>query len=403
LTHSICFWLLVLKINHKNLITGFLNYYVETKLQSLISFRIDIVIIFTIQYLKVKRKFILPLFLLIQIILLKIISYFPEFIEHYYSNGLYLYIAKFFRIVFGFFPFSIGDILYFSILLFFLFWLIKNRKTTWQNKILSALSFVSILYFFFQFLWGLNYLRLPLSDKLNLKTEYSKQDLYDFTDKLIVKTNAVQIEITKDKNRKIETKFSQDSIFKTAVNGFSELSKTYPYLKYENPSQKKSLFSLPLTYMGFGGYLNPFTNEAQVNYKVPMYGFPAIVSHEMSHQLGYGSESECNFIGFLACVNNDDLYFQYAAYSNALRYCLGIIALEDEKKFELYKEKINPGILKNYAQSEVFWQQYDSFIDKTFHAIYDQYLKANQQEEGIESYSKFIDLLINYYRNSNEL
>lgn len=350
-----------------------------------------------------KIKLILASFLLIQIISLKILSYFPDFIETFYSNGLYLYISKFSRIVFGFVPFSIGDLLYAFIIIYGFYWLYKNRKTGWKNISLSIFSLLSVMYLLFQILWGLNYLRVPLSEKLNLKTEYSKQDLYDFTDKLIIKTNAIHLKITQNKNQKIVNKIGQDSIFKIAVNGFSELSKTYPYLKYENRSQKKSLFSLPLTYMGFGGYLNPFTNEAQVNYKVPMYGFPAIVSHEMSHQLGYGSESECNFIGFLACIKNDDLYFQYAAYSNALRYCLGIIAFEDEKNFEIYKQKINPGILKNYEESEAFWKQYDSFIDKTFHAIYDQYLKANQQDEGIESYSKFIDLLVNYYRNSKEL
>jgi hypothetical protein len=115
--------------------------------------------------------------------------------------------------------------------------------------------------------------------------------------------------------------------------------------------------------------------------------------------MGYGSESECNFIGFLACIKNDDLYFQYAAYSNALRYCLSNIAQKNEATFDQLKKKINRGVLKNYKESEVFWEQYDTIIDKGFHAFYDQYLKANQQQEGIESYSKFVDLLINYYRN----
>ena len=185
-------------------------------------------------------------------------------------------------------------------------------------------------------------------------------------------------------------------------NGYDNLEKQYPFFGYKIPSKKKSLFSLPLTYMGFGGYLNPFTNEAQVNYKLPMYGFPNVICHEMSHQIGYGSESECNFIGFLACIKNDDLYFQYSAYSNALRYCLVNIAMKDESKFKQLKVKINPGILANYKESEEFWKQYDTFIDKGFHAFYDQYLKMNQQKDGIESYSKYVDLLVNYY-SSREL
>ena len=55
--------------------------------------------------------------------------------------------------------------------------------------------------------------------------------------------------------------------------------------------------------------------------------------------------------------------------------------------------------LLNFKESELFWKQYDTFIDKGFHAFYDQFLKMNQQEDGIDSYSKFVDLLINYYKS----
>jgi hypothetical protein len=92
------------------------------------------------------------------------------------------------------------------------------------------------------------------------------------------------------------------------------------------------------------------------------------------------------------------LYFQYAAYTTALNYCLENVFIKDETKFKSFKPIINKGILKNYKESKLFWEQYDTFIDKGFHAFYDQFLKANQQQDGLESYSKFVDLLINYYR-----
>lgn len=118
----------------------------------------------------------------------------------------------------------------------------------------------------------------------------------------------------------------------------------------------------------------------------------------MAHQIGFASESECNFIGFIACIKNEDLYFQYAAYSVALRYCLENVIMKDEEKFKTFRPKINPGIIENFKESELFWEQYDTFIDKGFHAFYDQFLKTNQQKDGLESYSKFVDLLINYYK-----
>jgi len=349
-----------------------------------------------------KRKYLLPLFLLFQIIFLKIIAFFPEVVERFYSNGLYAVISKISRTVLGCIPFSVGDILYGIAIVYLLIAIWKTRKSwklQWKNNLLKITSYLSVLYFLFHLLWAFNYYRVPLFEKMNIKREYTTEELITFTQKLISRTNAVQLEITKNKNLKVINPYSQDSIFKMSQIGFDNLSKQYSFFNYETPSKKPSLFSLPLTLMGFGGYLNPFTNEAQVNDKIPMYGFPNVVCHEMAHQIGYGSESECNFIGFLACIKNDDLYFKYSAYSNALRYCMMNIGLKDEVQFTALKAKIHPGVLDNFKESDLFWDQYDTFINKGFHAFYDQFLKMNKQKDGIESYSKFVDLLVNYYQN----
>ena len=69
--------------------------------------------------------------------------------------------------------------------------------------------------------------------------------------------------------------------------------------------------SLPLTYLGFSGYINPFTNESQINSLIPKNSIPHTASHEIAHQLGFSQELECNFIAFVNLTNNEDLYFKY--------------------------------------------------------------------------------------------
>ncbi len=348
-----------------------------------------------------KQKYILPLFLLIQILFLKIVVYFPEWIEHYYSNGLYIRISSLSRIVFGKFPFSIGDCLYFILIVFLIVWFWKQRKLwkhNWKENLLSIISFLSVLYFLFHLLWGLNYYRQPLFEKMKIERNYTDADLLLFTKKLIHKTNSIQQQISKNDSLKIVLPYTQEQVFKKNVEGYQNLSEQYSYFEYNYLSTKKSLFSLPLTYMGFGGYLNPFTNEAQVNYLMPSYNSPTTSCHEMAHQLGYASESECNFIGFMASIKNEDIYFQYSGYSFALRYCLGNWQMRDEKVFQQLLQTIHPGILKNYKESEDFWRKYETPIETGFHAFYDRFLKINQQKEGMDSYSKFINLLVNYYK-----
>ncbi|MCW2119277.1 DUF3810 domain-containing protein [Flavobacterium sp. 7A] len=352
-----------------------------------------------------QAKYILPFFLVLQILFLKVIAYFPEWIENQYSNGLYLIIAKISRITFGHFPFSIGDCLYGVLIFFILKWFWRKRKswkTEWKNNLLTVISFLSVLYFIFHLLWGLNYYREPLFEKMNISRDYSDDDLLAFTKKMIKKTNEIQYQITKNDSLKVIFPYSQETVFEKNLTSYEALAKKHSFFTYKNKSTKKSLFSLPLTYMGFSGYLNPFTNEAQANDLIPIYNFPIVTAHETAHQLGYASESECNFIGFLATIKNKNLYFQYSGYSFALRYCLANLNSREGKTFKILLKTIHPGILKNYQESEDFWMNYQSPIDTAFHAFYDQFLKANQQTDGIDSYSKFLNLLINYELKETE-
>jgi hypothetical protein len=348
-----------------------------------------------------QKKYSLVYFLIFQILFLKIIAFFPELVERFYSNGLYVFISRTSRTVLGKIPFSVGDVIYAILIVSLLYQIWKTKKSwklNWKDNLLNVTSYISVAYFLFHLLWALNYYREPLFEKMNIKREYTEQELVDFTHKLIAKTNEIHVAITHDSKLKVTNPSSQEAIFAISQNGYDNLAKQYAFFKYEIPSKKKSLFSLPLTYMGFSGYLNPFTNESQVNGKIPSFNFPYVVCHEMAHQIGYASESECNFIGFLACVKNKDLYAQYAAYIIALNYCMNNIGMTNETKFKYLKSKINPGVLENYKESKAFWEQYDTFIDKGFHAFYDQFLKMNQQKDGMEGYSKFVGLLVNYYK-----
>lgn len=352
----------------------------------------------------VKRRYLLSFFLLIQIILIPFLGTLPEVVEKWYSNGCYPWISKSLRIVFGHIPFSVGDIFYFLLIVLAIRWSWKRRKswkTHWGNNIQSILSVCSIFYFAFHVLWGFNYYRQPLFEKMKIERDYTDADLLLFTQKLIAKTNTIQFQITQDKNKAIAFPYSQEQVFQMNVKGYCTLAKELPNFYYSELSAKKSLFSLPLSYMGFGGYLNPFTNEAQVNYLMPMYHSPTTSCHEMAHQMGYASESECNFIGFMASTKNSDLYFKYSGYSFALRYCLANWQVRNKTVFQQLLQSIHPGILKNYEESDTFWKSYETPIEEGFHLFYDRFLKWNQQKEGIEGYSKLVNLLVNYYKNKS--
>ncbi len=338
--------------------------------------------------------------LFVEIIALKIVAEFPLAIDRFYTNSFYRAFAKLLRYIFGWIPFSMGDVVYFLIgiyLIYYLVRLFKNWKTRKQKVVGHILRTMVYFYLIFNLFWGLNYYKTPLNETLNIGKEYSDEQLLVFTERLINKTNEIHRLLVDNDSLKVVFPYDRNYVFDANVKSYGTLSQKFAPAEYKVQSTKISLLSKPLTYMGFSGYLNPFTNEAQVNGLMPMATFPTTAAHEMAHQLGFASESEANFVGFLASINNGDKYFRYSGYAFALRYCLSNWAVRNPDVLEMLKPKIHSGIIKNYKESSEFWEQYQSFIEVGFKMFYDKFLKANQQQEGLDSYSRFVDLLVNYY------
>lgn len=255
----------------------------------------------------------------------------------------------------------------------------------------------AIVYFTFHLFWGMNYYRMPINEKMGFTADYTKGELINFTAELIKKTNSVHLALTNDSTA-VQIPYDPKTIYQKTIEGYDLAASFVPELAYKNPSLKSSLFSLPLTYMGYGGYLNPFSNEAQVNTVVPILRLPTISGHEVGHQIGYSSESATNFIGFLITANNQDPYFRYAARSHALAYCLSELRQVDKESFDLLYEKLNTGVKKNYQELQRFWVRYENPTEPIFKALFNTFLKVNNQEEGIQSYNRVVGLLIGYDR-----
>src|SRR5690606_41983375 len=133
----------------------------------------------------------LAIFLLVQIIALQVLKHFPEFVEKYYSLGVYPWISKISRYLFGWVPFSVGDLFYLLITIVALRWLYKNVKRLRNDQVsffVDILAAVSVVYFMFHVLWGFNYYRLPLHKSLSLNNDYNTEQLLNTTYRFIEKS-----------------------------------------------------------------------------------------------------------------------------------------------------------------------------------------------------------------------
>lgn len=337
----------------------------------------------------------LPLYYLVQWV-----SDYPTLIETYYSRGFYAYWSEGLRFVLGRFPISLGDLIYIVLMLWGLKRIRKylKGKTPLKSLLLFTGTAVSIFYLVFNLSWGLNYHRTPLKDTLKLKTA-SKDSLvlFNLTEALVLQANNLHKQMASDSLSAVKIPYDTNEILTMGIQGYEVLEQKYPSLTYQHTAVKKSVFAGPLSYMGYAGYLNPFSLEAQVNQKIPAYRLPVVATHEMAHQLGYASERDTNFIGYLAGIHHPDQYFKYASTTLALSYCLRDVYRESPKRQQEFIAQLNPGVLKNFQESNRFWKAHQNPLSPYFESIFDGFLKMNSQAQGVKSYGQMVQLLIAYH------
>ena len=325
----------------------------------------------------------------------------PSFTEVYYSELFYPWVFQIHHFFFNKFPFSIGDILYLTFALLIINQVLK-KSHYWYLKpwsFFNDLGLVSILFLWiFHLSWGLNYHRLALSDQLGISTDYNLEELTGAINELIVNVNQLQTELVTVDSLPVVPKNSKSFFLKSTP----VFHPTNPSLKFKLSDVKRSLFSVPLSYMGYAGYLNPFTLESQINSKIPTLNLVTTLLHETAHQMGYASEKEANFIAYQSAIKNDDPYIRYAGYSFALRYFFSELNAIDRTKANDLIVKINSGVLKNFKETSDFWKKYKNPFKIIFEKTYDTYLKANGETSGLKSYNEMVGLVINYHKNIEE-
>jgi hypothetical protein len=277
----------------------------------------------------------------------------------------------------------------------------KELKGKLFLKKLSRLLFgLIVIYLIFNIFWGLNYNRKGIASQLSLPdTTFDTSDVLVLQHLLLQKVNASKQALLRNSSYYPSTK----ELFKRAIKTYHESEKVYPFLEYPIPSLKSSFYSSAGNYLGFTGYYNPFTGEAQVNTKVPKFLQPYIATHEIAHQLGYGKENEASFAGYLAAVNSSDTLFHYSAYLDLFIYANREVFYFDSAQSKLTLDSLFQPVKNDIEEWKNFSLAHRSFIQPAITWMYGNYLKMNEQPKGMRSYNEVIFMLLKYYKKFGKI
>lgn len=343
--------------------------------------------------------------LITRLILLAAVSN-PNLVEKLYSANIYPYIARFLGLISNLIPFSIAEALLILIAIFIvisLFYIILNPKFI-LNNIHSIFHYsvrsLAIIYILFYLLWGFNYYREDYSTLASMsKDPATYNELKELTLEKIRKTNAVRENLTEDDNGIFLLEDPIEELGKIANESFQNYKVGDLSLDGNYGKIKPAFLSKYMSYTGIVGIYIPFTSEPTINIDVPSQSILSTISHEIAHQRGFAKEDEANFISYKANINNPDVRFQYSGYYLAMTHLIDELYRQNSDDYPLVFDEISDGVKRDLEYSREYWSARKGKIRERFNTINDNYLKANDQDDGVKSYSGIVNLLLAEYKS----
>ncbi|MEO5563181.1 MAG: DUF3810 domain-containing protein [Chitinophagaceae bacterium] len=343
--------------------------------------------------------------LIVLTILIKWASWYPGWVETYYTYGMYPVIAYVQRLLFGWIPISIGDLFYAFLILIVIYKAFRFFKIIFKRQfnrqyltagLQQSIFFFLFVYVCFNLLWGLNYNRKGISAQLGLQVKkYSLEELTTLTFTLQNRLNEYATRVTEQQRDSFNNK---KRLFHESSEAYAYASKQYSFLEYTPVSIKPSIYSYLGNYLGFQGYYNPFSGEAQANTTVPRFLEPFVTAHEIAHQLGYAKENEANFVAFLACRYSPSPVLKYSLYFDMYNYAIGEVNRRDTAIARAFQRNLHPQAIKDIREWRDFYRRYRNPIEPVVMWAYGHYLKANNQPGGKQTYNEVVAWLIAYYK-----
>ena len=242
-----------------------------------------------------------------------IFSQSPALTESIYSAFLYPIITRIVTFLFGWLPFSLSEIIVVLILpaLILLIFQIFRKKITILRTLYLLLFVLSSLFSWFYVSWGFNYLRQPMTERLQISSAAADSTLLK---------QALQEEIDQaNASYLVYKNFSKKDIEEKVEKAYKLVEKQ---LKISFPGgirhPKKMLIHAILNKTMTSGIFSPFFHEVHVNEELLPIEYPFILAHEKAHQMGIANEAEANFLAYLVCTATPDRDLNYSAHFSLL-------------------------------------------------------------------------------------
>lgn len=261
-------------------------------------------------------------------------------------------------------------------------------------------AFLAILYSSFMWLWGFNYLRIPVEQTMQFNPQPIpvvdlKQKLIERLPDLETARNALPgISYTA-----IDTSFMPDD-FEEKIRSLVQST----LMKYGYPAstnvQGRFLPKGVLLRIKTAGVYFPFVGESNIDAGLHPLQYSETLAHEFSHAYGFGDEGTCSFIAYLALKDASDPFIRYSLLLDYWRTLATNYLRYDNEDYQAFRKTLPAGLIADLNAISENRRKYPSLFPNARNVIYDSYLKAQGIEEGLQNYNRVI-MLVEGFEKSN--
>lgn len=327
-----------------------------------------------------------PALLVVTAIAVAVVPVPAALVEEHYARGAYPVLQRALTTFSNQFPIALLDVAVGLLLLAALFavvrrWKLAGAGAAVRRTARGAVVAAAVIYLAFVALWGLNYRRVPLEQKLEYDAgRVSPAAAARFGAIAVREANAfAAIDRDGTPYEALQVAFAEAQrrlgAEALAVTGRPKASVLVPYFRRA----------------AIDGMTDPFFLEIIVNSDVLPFERPFVIAHEWAHLAGFADESEANFVAWVTCVGAADSGARYSGWLAAYQHAAGALPPEGRRAL---RASLHPDVVADLrAIGERLGRATPAIRDASRDA-YDKYLRANRVEEGIESYGAVLRLML---------
>lgn len=337
----------------------------------------------------------------------------PGIAEQFYASSVFPPVRNALGALFSVFPFSFAEFLLYA-LIAALAALVVFCCVQGVRRRLSVLRLISVLMVLgiivgaglnaFYWLWGFNYYRSPLAERMGLQVApVGKDELAAVCALLAESANTLREGLAEDENGVFRYNEGNEGILASVPAAYENAARSEAALSAAVHTAKPVAASHLLSTAGIAGIFIPFTEEANVNMDATPLLIAASAAHESAHYLGIAREEEANFAAYLACAASDDPQVRYSGTMLALIHAGNALADTDKAEYARLWSSYSDAVIRDLRANSAYVEENSGTVSEKASEMNDKYLRANAQPSGVRSYGEMVNLLVAYFRQNGSI